>query len=123
MEVLQLMADYIRKMDCRLNGGLVEGIKAIRLSDDLTRRLAQAEEDDSVHVGRKEKQRRALDRRRKRDAALAEGRDVDYHLGTASQVSPPPFSLQSLPLSLVAPPPPAFRADRRLACRSVARWD
>ena len=85
LEILQLMADYIRRNDCTVNGGMVKVIEVIRLSDDLTRKLLQAEEDDSVHIGRKEKQRRALEKRRKRDAALAEGRDVDYHLGTASQ--------------------------------------
>ncbi|QDZ20299.1 nucleolar complex protein [Chloropicon primus] len=85
LEVLQLIADYIRKNDCMLNGGMIEIMKVIRLSDDLTRKLLQAEEDDSVHLSRKEKQRRANEKRRKRDAALREGRDVDYHLGTATQ--------------------------------------
>ena len=85
LEALQLIADFVRKNDCTLNGKVIEILKEIRLSDDLSRKLLQAEEDDSVHISRKEKQRRALDRRRKRDAALSEGRDVDYHLGSATQ--------------------------------------
>ena len=86
LEVLQLIADYIRRStNCSLNGRMIDIIRVIRLSDDLTKRLLQAEEDDSVHISRKEKQRRANDRRRRRDAALAEGKDVDYHLGTATQ--------------------------------------
>ena len=85
LEVLQLVADFVRKNDCTLNGEMIEIMKNIRLSDDLTRKLLQAEEDDNVHISRKEKQRRALERRRKRDAALAEGKDVDYHLGSSTR--------------------------------------
>jgi nucleolar complex protein 3 len=85
LESLQLVADFVRKNDCMLNGKIIESLKGIRLRHDLSRKLLQAEEDDSVHIGRKEKQRRALEKRRKRDAALADGKDVDYHLGSATQ--------------------------------------
>ena len=83
LEAVQLIADLIRQRECDMDGAIVELLTHIRLSADLERKLEEAKEDEEAPVSRKEKHRRALERRRKRDAALAEGKDVDFHLSSA----------------------------------------